>query len=274
MESILSLPFVPVNGRMACRQPFPAFLAAFTPWRPLTRRKCRRWCDRGRHKSSRRTRSASRGLRKAIRCTCGRRPRNSALTRISTRPTCRLLLKDSFAAPRRTYGTAGMRFCAACSACSPWRAVRWPPSELQQITGASLRDLDQKGIPPVRHFLLEADGGYSLYHASFHDFVARKLLYPDELRGFHAKSGCLAGTKREPCDGVPLGLSRLSPVRVGRPCPPDRQYFPRFPRGQRPPLRDTPCSKISNWSAGRSLRQEIRLRWSVASTWSRRSAGS
>ena len=59
--------------------------------------------------------------------------------------------------------------------------------ELQQITGASLRDLDQKGILPVRHFLLESDGSYSFYHASFHDFVARKLLYQDELRGFHAK---------------------------------------------------------------------------------------
>ncbi len=59
--------------------------------------------------------------------------------------------------------------------------------ELQQITGASLRDLDQNGILPVRHFLLEADGSYSFYHASFHDFVARKLLYQDELRAFHAK---------------------------------------------------------------------------------------
>jgi hypothetical protein len=61
--------------------------------------------------------------------------------------------------------------------------------ELQQITGASLRDLDLNGIVPVRHFLLEADGSYSLYHASFHDFVARKLLYPDELHGFHARLG-------------------------------------------------------------------------------------
>jgi hypothetical protein len=59
--------------------------------------------------------------------------------------------------------------------------------DFQQITGNSLRDLYQKGIMPVRQFLKERDGSYSFYHGAFHDFVVRKLLYEDELRGFHLK---------------------------------------------------------------------------------------
>jgi hypothetical protein len=61
--------------------------------------------------------------------------------------------------------------------------------ELQQITGTSLRDLDEQGIMPVRHFLQGAADSYCLYHTSFHDFVVRKLLYQDELRGLHRKLG-------------------------------------------------------------------------------------
>jgi hypothetical protein len=59
--------------------------------------------------------------------------------------------------------------------------------ELHQITGASQRELHDRGIGPIRHFLGEADGAYWFYHASFHDFVIGKLIFEDELRSFHSR---------------------------------------------------------------------------------------
>ena len=59
--------------------------------------------------------------------------------------------------------------------------------ELQQIIGTSQRELYEEGIRPVRQFLLDIDGAYSFYHAWFHEFLTRKLLYEDELRESHRK---------------------------------------------------------------------------------------
>jgi|HubBroStandDraft_6_1064221.scaffolds.fasta_scaffold01011_4 hypothetical protein len=61
--------------------------------------------------------------------------------------------------------------------------------ELHQIIGATQRETYEEGILPVRSFLLEMDGAYSFYHAWFHEFVTRKLLYEDELRESHRKLG-------------------------------------------------------------------------------------
>jgi hypothetical protein len=47
------------------------------------------------------------------------------------------------------------------------------------------RPLYEGAIRPVQQFLLQTDGAYTFYHASFHDFVRRSLLYDDELREAH-----------------------------------------------------------------------------------------
>jgi hypothetical protein len=58
--------------------------------------------------------------------------------------------------------------------------------ELSQITGVRQRELHD-GIGAVRPFLAELDGGYALYHARFHDYVMRELLYADEIPDLHRK---------------------------------------------------------------------------------------
>jgi hypothetical protein len=58
--------------------------------------------------------------------------------------------------------------------------------ELGQIVGTPQREIDRRGIRPIRQFLLDLDEGYGFYHARFHDFVTHELLYEDELPRFHA----------------------------------------------------------------------------------------
>lgn len=60
-------------------------------------------------------------------------------------------------------------------------------SELHFLANTNERELNERGIAPIRHFLIESDAGYSFYHTSFHEFVSRRLLYDDELRGHHAR---------------------------------------------------------------------------------------
>ncbi len=67
--------------------------------------------------------------------------------------------------------------------------------ELAQITGTTQREMHDRGIRPIRQFLLEVDEGYSFYHARFHEFAVHELLYEDELPRFHAK---LASWLRRP----------------------------------------------------------------------------
>jgi hypothetical protein len=59
--------------------------------------------------------------------------------------------------------------------------------ELSEITGHSQRQVDEQGIRPIRQFLLKTDGSYSFYHARFHEFVTRNILYADEMRQSHRK---------------------------------------------------------------------------------------
>jgi Stage II sporulation protein E (SpoIIE)/NACHT domain len=59
--------------------------------------------------------------------------------------------------------------------------------ELQEITSTGQRTVYEKGIAPIRDFLIEGNEGYWFFHASFRDFVLAKLLYADELRQFHSK---------------------------------------------------------------------------------------
>jgi hypothetical protein len=58
--------------------------------------------------------------------------------------------------------------------------------ELGQVTGAPQREIHQRGIRPIRQFLLDLDEGYSFYHARFHEFAVHELLYEDELPRYHA----------------------------------------------------------------------------------------
>ena len=57
--------------------------------------------------------------------------------------------------------------------------------ELSEIMGARQRKIVDEGILPIRPFLIESEGGYAFYHARFHEFVTRELLYEDELRDYH-----------------------------------------------------------------------------------------
>jgi serine phosphatase RsbU (regulator of sigma subunit) len=58
--------------------------------------------------------------------------------------------------------------------------------ELAQITGTTQREMHERSIRPIRQFLLDLEEGYSFYHARFHEFVTRELLYEDELPRFHS----------------------------------------------------------------------------------------
>src|SRR5262249_41889279 len=57
--------------------------------------------------------------------------------------------------------------------------------ELSAVTGARQREVFDQGIRPIQPFVLEAEGGHCFYHARFHDFVVRELLYEDELPDHH-----------------------------------------------------------------------------------------
>ena len=59
--------------------------------------------------------------------------------------------------------------------------------ELSAITETPQRVVHETAIRAVQQFLLELDGGYTFYHASFHEFVRKSLLYEDELRESHRK---------------------------------------------------------------------------------------
>jgi serine phosphatase RsbU (regulator of sigma subunit) len=61
------------------------------------------------------------------------------------------------------------------------------PRELGQITGQPMRLVHEHGLRPVRQFLFETEDGYSFYHSRFRDFVARELLYEDELPHYHGR---------------------------------------------------------------------------------------
>ena len=58
-------------------------------------------------------------------------------------------------------------------------------AELAGITGKGQREIDERGIQPVAQFLIEIEGCYTFYHARFHEFVTRTLLYEDEVRKAH-----------------------------------------------------------------------------------------
>lgn len=53
--------------------------------------------------------------------------------------------------------------------------------------GSSQRETYEQGIRPIRQFLLEIDDLYTFYHARFHEFVSRTILYEDELKKFHRR---------------------------------------------------------------------------------------
>jgi hypothetical protein len=59
--------------------------------------------------------------------------------------------------------------------------------ELQTLTGTRQRELEEQGIAPLRHFLMRDESGYWFYHASFREFAEHTLLYPDEVKDFHAR---------------------------------------------------------------------------------------
>ena len=59
--------------------------------------------------------------------------------------------------------------------------------EFQEITSIGQREVYEKGIAPIRDFLIEGTEGYWFYHTSFRDFVMAKLLYADEFRQFHSR---------------------------------------------------------------------------------------
>jgi hypothetical protein len=60
-------------------------------------------------------------------------------------------------------------------------------SQLSQMMGSSQRETYEQGIGPIRQFLLDLDGSYTFYHARFHDFVTRTILYDDEFRKAHRR---------------------------------------------------------------------------------------
>lgn len=59
--------------------------------------------------------------------------------------------------------------------------------DLARILRRPSREIDEQGIRPIHQFLLEMDGSYVFYHAYFHEFVTRTLLYEDELRRAHRR---------------------------------------------------------------------------------------
>ena len=64
------------------------------------------------------------------------------------------------------------------------------PLSLQ--TAASILDFSQRetydlGIRPIRQFILELDGRFTFYHARFHEFVSKNVLYEDEIRQSHRR---------------------------------------------------------------------------------------
>jgi hypothetical protein len=67
--------------------------------------------------------------------------------------------------------------------------------ELAQVSGTPQREVHERGIRPIRQFLLDLDEGYSFYHARFHEFVSHELIYEDELPRYHAS---LASWLRRP----------------------------------------------------------------------------
>ncbi len=66
-------------------------------------------------------------------------------------------------------------------------AARKPLSlrELAEITGQRQRQVHEHGVRPIRQFLLDLDGSCTFYHARFHEFVTRELLYEDEQAEYH-----------------------------------------------------------------------------------------
>lgn len=59
--------------------------------------------------------------------------------------------------------------------------------ELSAITGVKQRLIDREGIRPIRQFLHAIDDTYSFYHARFHEFVTREVIYEDDLQEYHRK---------------------------------------------------------------------------------------
>ena len=59
--------------------------------------------------------------------------------------------------------------------------------DLANILGSQQRETYDLGIRPIRQFLLEIDDRYTFYHARFHEFVSRTVLYEDELRKSHRR---------------------------------------------------------------------------------------
>ena len=58
--------------------------------------------------------------------------------------------------------------------------------DLSGITGSPQREIDQRGIRPIRQFLLAIGAAYTFYHAKFHEFLTTEILYEDELQTCHA----------------------------------------------------------------------------------------
>src|SRR5215469_1615969 len=59
--------------------------------------------------------------------------------------------------------------------------------ELAGVTGRGQREIDERGVWPVRQFLREIEDCYTFYHARFHEFVTRTLLYEDEVKEAHRR---------------------------------------------------------------------------------------
>jgi hypothetical protein len=59
--------------------------------------------------------------------------------------------------------------------------------ELTAITGKQQRETQEEGIRPILPFLVETDSSFTFYHAKFHEFVTRRLLYDEEIRESHRR---------------------------------------------------------------------------------------
>ena len=81
--------------------------------------------------------------------------------------------------------------------------------ELAQITRTVQREIRERGIRPIRQFLVDLDEGYGFYHARFHEFVTHELLYEDELPHFHAKLASWPRRSRVP-DRQIIGILALA----------------------------------------------------------------
>jgi hypothetical protein len=57
--------------------------------------------------------------------------------------------------------------------------------QLSEITNIGERKVYDFNAAKIRQFVRDADAAYFLYHASFHEYVTRELLYEDELREGH-----------------------------------------------------------------------------------------